>query len=277
MRGRQAWALPAPASQVSTPETHWMWWGLAGTLETCSQLCPVSSVCRQKDKETTTKKTVSLTSVPSLEMRKKRLQEDQVLLRDEDSDMACIPAWPPSLPVGKKQASQGSRQASSLAKRYTGSFLSTAHCISCPDFPTWQKWALSQQRLRLQSWREARSQKRQCSWPHWLGQWNSSERKSRPAITKGANLKDKHCNTSSGNIQVQTEPQRRGTAGSCQSLHGPRLVKTKQPKTQFYKFSVWKTKIYTLPHINYRMKWDKKAWLMELGLQCWKTLVQRML
>ena len=82
MRGKQARALPAPASQVSTPETHWMWWGLAGTLETCSQLCLVSSVCRQKDKETTMKKTSSLTSVPSIEMRKERLQEEQVLLKD---------------------------------------------------------------------------------------------------------------------------------------------------------------------------------------------------
>lgn len=122
------------------------------------------------------------------------------------------PSLAPRPPYGQKQASQGSRQASSLAKRYTGSFLSIAHFISCPDFPTWQKWGISQQRLRLQFWREA-ANKRQRSWPHWLVQWNRSERKSRPAITKGANLEDKHCNTSSGSIQVQTEPQRRGTVG----------------------------------------------------------------
>lgn len=44
------------------------------------------------------------------------------------------------------------------------------------------------------------------------GPVESLRKEEQASITKGANLKDERCNTSSGNIQVQTEPpQGRGT------------------------------------------------------------------
>lgn len=126
--------------------------------------------------------------------------------------MACVPAWPPSLPVGKI-----------ITKKQTSTFTCKEVHRELPfnSTPHQLPWLSSMIEMSNQS-AEASSSileggqeptRGSAPWPPWLVQWNGSERKSRPAITKTANLEDKRCNTSSGNIQVQTEPQGRGTVG----------------------------------------------------------------